>query len=214
MFKDLMKAILNEDVELDEEMEEEVVEETPVETPVVTKTVEPTYVAPKVQPIDAYSEPEIEMFTKPVVKPKKTAKSSIFSGLDVEEVSRVEPRSKNKPYKYDRRKMMKLRTSEDENYSPIISPIFGDIQEEKKEFDKVHDAIKLPKPTEDTSFVQIISPMYGSNIPTKPVEEIPSVKPQFKKKEENENKETLSLSEMLEKPKTKSTVQEDLFNLD
>lgn len=212
-----MKAILNEDVELDEdEIEEEVYEKEPEEVkPVEVMQPKSTYVEPKIQPISSYPEPEIEMFTRPIVQPKKEEKTSIFSGLDVEDVSRREPRSTNKPYKYDRRKMMKLRTSEDLDYKPIISPIFGDIKEEKKEFDKVHDAIKLPKPIEDTSFVQILSPMYGTDIPEpEPIESIPTMKPIFKKKEEKSEPEaTLSLSDMLEKPKKRTATQEDLFNL-
>lgn len=213
MLKDLMKAILNEDVELEEDEIEEVPEEK-----VETQSIPQTQPIPKetyIEPISAYPEPEIETFTRPKVQPKKESKTSIFTGLDVEEVSRVEPRSTNKPYKYDRRKMMKLRTSEDLDYKPIISPIFGDIQEENKQFEKVHDAIKLHKPGDDTSFVEIISPMYGKDIPEpQPVESIPTVKPVFKKNEEkNEPETTLSLSDMLEKPKKQKAKQEDLFDL-
>lgn len=217
MLKDLMKAILNEDVEVEEdEIEEE--QEKKIEPQTVSQPEPQSQPMPKetyVEPISAYPEPEIETFTRPKVQPKKEPKTSIFTGLDVEEVSRVEPRSTNKPYKYDRRKMMKLRTSEDLDYKPIISPIFGDIQEENKQFEKVHDAIKLQKPQDDTSFVEIISPMYGKDIPEpQPVESIPTVKPVFKKNEEkNEPESTLSLSDMLEKPKKQKTKQENLFDL-
>ena len=210
MLKDLMKAILNEDVEVDEdeveETNEEVVEDTKPQ-PQPQKTYE--------EPVSTYTEPVIETFTKPQVQPKVQPKTSIFTGLDVEEVSRVEPRTTHKPYKYDRRKMMKLRTSEDLDYKPIISPIFGDIQEEKKQFEKVHDAIKLPKPQDDTSFTEIISPMYGKDIPEpKPVESIPTMKPVFKKNEEkNEPEATLSLQDMLEKPQKQTATQGNLFNL-
>lgn len=210
MLKDLMKAILNEDVELDEEEVEEVQE--PVKESEVKEEI---FTQPQVQPVNVYKEPEIETFKSIQPEPKKEVKSSIFSGLDVDNVSKRETRASSKPYKYDRRKMMKLRTSEDMDYNPIISPIFGNVKEEKKAFDKVHDAIKLPKPEEDTAFIKIISPMYGSNIPEpKPVESIPKIKPEFKKKEEKSEPEvTLSLSDMLEKPKKQKTAQEDLFSL-
>ena len=122
MLKDLMKAILNEDVEVEEdEIEEE--QEKRIEPQTVSQPEPQSQPMPKetyVEPISAYPEPEIETFTRPKVQPKKEPKTSIFTGLDVEEVSRVEPRSTNKPYKYDRRKMMKLRTSEDLDYKPII----------------------------------------------------------------------------------------------
>lgn len=208
-FKDFMKAILNEDVELDEdEVEEEVVEEPVQEEPAIEE-VKPVVEEPQIAPISAYPEDEVELFTKPVIEPQSTPKSSIFAGLDVEEVTRRETRMTNKPYKYDRRKMMKLRTNEDLDYKPIISPIFGDIKEEEKKFEKVHDAIKLPKPVDDASFVQILSPMYGTDIPqAKPVESIPTMKPEPKKVEAS-----LSLDDMLEKPKQNTTKQEDLFSL-
>ena len=46
------------------------------------------------------------------------------------------------------------------------------------------------------------------------MESIPTVKPVFKKNEEkNEPESTLSLSDMLEKPKKQKTKQEDLFDL-
>ena len=125
MLKDLMKAILNEDVEVEEdEIEEE--QEKRIEPQTVSQPEPQSQPMPKetyVEPISAYPEPEIETFTRPKVQPKKEPKTSIFTGLDVEEVSRVEPRSTNKPYKYDRRKMMKLRTSEDLDYKPIISRV-------------------------------------------------------------------------------------------
>lgn len=210
MFKDLMKAILNEDVELDEEeYEEDYTPQQPVQE------AKEEVVQPEEKPqVELYKEPVIETFAKPEVKVEQPVKQSIFSGLDVEEVSRRETNVK-KPYKYDRRKMMKLRTSEEMDYNPVISPIFGNVEEDKKAFDKVHDAIKLPKPQEDQEFVQIISPMYGSNIPeAKPVESIPQIKPAYKKnEEESKPEETLSLSDMLEKPEKQEATQTNLFDL-
>ena len=66
MLKDLMKAILNEDVEVEEdEIEEE--QEKRIEPQTVSQPEPQSQPMPKetyVEPISAYPEPEIETFTK------------------------------------------------------------------------------------------------------------------------------------------------------
>ena len=190
-FRDLMHAILNEDVDDIEEVEEPIIEQAPV------KNSAPTYV----QPTISTQPEELPSFDVPEKKP------SIFDGMDIAEVSKApEKRPQKKEYKFDRSKVnSKRRVNEDLEYSPVISPIFGNTKDEKKQFDKVHDAINLQKPEDDFTYVQVISPMYGNKIPeSKPVEEIPVKKVASKKKD-------VEMKEMIEKPKKESNKQKTLF---
>lgn len=219
MLKDLMHAIFNEDIEEDDE-EQEVVEEptkeeeeiTPVpevvEQPVVQEEVKP-------QPVFTQAASSVEenpenfmdspIYEKAIIQPKQK-KSTIFKGLDVDSIAQEETKPKQKVYKYDRYKSVKVRrVAEDLDYQPVISPIFGNVEDDKKEFDKVHDAISLQKP-EDEDFSQILSPMYGTYLPSmQPAKSIPEYKVEDKKA-------NMNLSEMLEKPKKETNKQESLFD--
>ena len=85
-----------------------------------------------------------------------------------------------------------------QNYLQVLNP-------SEKEFDKVHDAITLNKP-EDEDFSKILSPMYGTYLPSmQPADSIPEYKVE-------ESKENMNLSEMLEKPKKETNKQESLFD--
>ena len=213
MLKDLMHAIFKEDVEEDDilEDEEEVVEE--VEEPVkpVVKEEDP-YVRPQPQP---FVEPVVEPTPAPVVEEvapqpvvEEPKRSSIFNGMDIETISARSPRRHTSTYKFDRSKLNKVQDTSE--YQAVISPIFGNLEDEKKEFDKVHDAIKLPKPDEDFTFVQVISPMYGNDLPSaKPVSNIPVY--DVPSTLATEPKKTMDLSELLEKKEEKKTTQESLF---
>ncbi|UNT92551.1 hypothetical protein [Allobaculum sp. Allo2] len=48
------------------------------------------------------------------------------------------------------------------DYSAVLSPIFGNLPEDQKDVDAVHDAINLPEPQDHSDMIQIISPMYGT----------------------------------------------------
>ena len=209
-FKDLMHAILNEDIDEDD-YEEEVVEQETIQPATVSADAVVEAVQPKKQP--TFLQPKVTpVKEEPVVNfaPVQEKKTSIFDGMDVEDISSAPvSRPKRKEYHYDRSKMNnpKRRVAEDLEYTPVISPIFGNTDEEKKQFDKVHNAVNLNKPDEDFQFVQIISPMYGSNIPkAKPVDSIPAKVVDTKKKASN-----VELKDMLEKPKKESTQQQTLF---
>ena len=214
MLKDLMHAIFNEDIEEDDE-EQEVVEEptkeeeiTPVpevvEQPVVQEEVKPQPVSSSIEdnPENFMDSP---IFEKAIIQHKEK-KSTIFKGLDVDSIAQEETKPKQKAYKYDRHKSVKVRrVAEDLDYQPVISPIFGNVEDDKKEFDKVHDAISLQKP-EDEDFSQILSPMYGTYLPSmQPAKSIPEYKVEYKKA-------NMNLSEMLEKPKKETNKQESLFD--
>ena len=212
MLKDLMHAIFKEDVE-DEDMieeNEEVVEEEAVMEP----EKEDRYVRPQPQPFVMEEQPviqpqvQVEPQPQPEINEEEMKRSSIFNGMDIETISARPIRRQGADYKFDRSKINKIQDSSE--YQAIISPIFGNLEDEKKEFDKVHDAIKLPKPEEDFTFVQVISPMYGNDIPAaKPVSNIPVY--DVPSSLQTEPKKTMDLSELLEKKEEKKTTQQSLF---
>lgn len=200
--KDLMHAILNEGIE----DEEEIVEEEKEELQENKVDQQPTFVEPKIKPVEDNTMIADFLLDKKEEKPVK--KASIFDGMDVDEISSQMPgkKTKKKEYHYDRSKLKPRKTQEDYDYSPVISPIFGNTKEEAKRFDKVHNAIDLQKPADDFSFTKVISPMYGNDIPSpKPVEQIPVKKPNTKKNNE------YTLKEMLSTPEKKDTKQNSLF---
>ena len=146
MFKDLMQAIFTEEVEPEEEVNEPVQkEETPVSNVQVQQPQESTFVEPQIHLAPQTEDVQIASFgqTPASTEPKNT----IFTGLDVDSVASEEPRPRKKMYHFDRSKTKKVRrTQEDLEYTPIISPIFGNMEESKKDTSKVHNAIDLSKP--------------------------------------------------------------------
>lgn len=217
-----MHAIFKEDIDEDEVMEEEVAEEATEE--VAEEEPQPQ---PQPQPVQEVVMPDEDRYARPQPKPlpdtlvtevpvaqpveEPEPKSSIFNGMDIETISAQTPKRVKSNYRFDRSKINK-RMGQQENgeYQAVISPIFGNLEDEKKEFDKVHDAIQLPKPDDDFSFVQVISPMYGNDIPAaKPVSSIPVY--DVPSTLDREPKKTMDLSELLEKKEEKKTTQESLF---
>lgn len=197
MLKDLMQAIFTEEVETDDE--NEAVE---VSTPTQTQPVEETFVEPKI----VVQEPTIASFSS---QPKKEEqpKQTIFSGLDVDSISSEEPRPRKKVYKFDRSKTKKARrTMEDLEYKPVISPIFGNMEENKKDVSKVHNAIDLAKPEQLEDYMDVISPMYGKDFEQAPVQSIPRMETKSVAKSKN-----YTLDQMLTKSKKNTPVQKTLF---
>ena len=94
----------------------------------------------------------------------------------------------------------------------ISALVFGNTADENKAYDKVHNAIELEKPKIHDGFDQVISPMFGSAIPTvkKSVDHIPQKKI---KEDITIDSEVISLADILEKKKQKEPVvkQEKLF---
>ena len=124
-----MHAIFNEDVEEDDE--EEVVEEPAKQEEV---TPEPVVAEPQVQEEEVVkSEPILKeaassietdpenfmnspIFEKAIIQPKPK-KTTIFQGLDVDSIAQEEAKPKQKVYKYDRHKSVKVRrVAEDLDY--------------------------------------------------------------------------------------------------
>lgn len=202
--KDFMNSLFKEDIEEDE------YEETAdtVQSDGNVSTIHTEIEQLSIEPEPVYfktSQPEPE----PEPEPVKTTgrKSSIFAGLDVESVSRESRkparRKKNEGYQFDRSKVNKGKAGQEE-YQAVISPIFGNVEDDKKEFDKVHDAIKLPKPEEDFDMTKVISPMYGSKLPNRqPAESIPSYP--------RRSQSARPVSDVLETPAGTDNGQSDLF---
>lgn len=213
MFKDLMQAIFTEEVEPEEETNESVQkEETPEPKKEVQQPQESTFVEPQIR-LDAPEEDiQIANFGQTPVSTKP--KNTIFTGLDVDSVASEEPRPRKKVYHFDRSKTKKVRrTQEDLEYTPIISPIFGNMEESKKDTSKVHNAIDLNKPEQLEDYMTVLSPMYGDRPESAPVvQNIPKMEPVQK---ENKKKDRgYSLDAMLEKPEKKENKQATLFSKD
>lgn len=213
MFKDLMQAIFTEEVEPEEEVNEPVQkEETPVSNVQVQQPQESTFVEPQIHLAPQTEDVQIANFGH---TPTSTeSKSTIFTGLDVDSVASEEPRPRKKMYHFDRSKTKKVRrTQEDLEYTPIISPIFGNMEESKKDTSKVHNAIDLSKPEQLEDYMTVLSPMYGDRPGVIPVvQNIPKMEPA--QKEANGKDRGYSLDSMLEKPEKKENKQATLFSKD
>lgn len=194
VFKDLMNAIFNEEVDSDEELEEiEEYEEPEVVAPKPVVVEEPVVVSKPVQPV------QDDQFAHPTPTPIKTETkpASNFVEINVDDAPRAPKAKKSKKVG---KAIARAQQQEAIDYTPIISPIFGNTEESKKEFDKVHNAIDLKKPVEEEAFTTIISPMYGKNLP-KAKRVIPTMEVEV----------DLSLDEMLEESKEEKISQESLF---
>ncbi|MDO4466789.1 MAG: hypothetical protein Q4C49_07245 [Bacillota bacterium] len=153
VFKDLMDAIFNEEVDSDDDYEEmdEYEESLDIASFGQNKTVTP------VEEITVEVE---DQFLHPTPKPiKKEKATSSFMDISIDDAPKA------KKAKKASQKAVVRKPQETVDYTPIISPIFGNTEESKKEFDKVHNAIELKKPVEAEAFTQIISPMFGTDLP-------------------------------------------------
>lgn len=152
VFKDLMDAIFNEEVDSDDEYEE--IEEYDATLDIAEFGQEKPVVTEKPIVVD-------DQFLHPT--PTSIAKgnnASSFSDISIDDEA-----PKTKKTKKAGQKAVARKQQDTVDYTPIISPIFGNTEEDKKEFDKVHNAIELKKPAEQESFTTIISPMFGRDLP-------------------------------------------------
>jgi hypothetical protein len=213
MLKDFFRNLLvDEDDFIEEDEEEEAVEEIKPE-PIMHQQ-QPAAESAQEAPI--FVEPEISV--EEVVPEEKPA----FKGIDVSELDDVTTRKKSDKtgYKYDRKKLSRSKpqrtSSEPAFYQAVLSPIFGNMEEEDKEFDKVHNAIDLPKVSDEDLNIQVISPMYGNDVPTsKPVSSIPAYTVPAASRAERTNEQVsrvsaLDLSDALEEGE-EGVVRESLF---
>lgn len=197
-FKELMQSFLYEDVEDDDEDEDDYIEpvrkQEPVKTQPAVSASQPAAAAaaaaapaPSAQDMLMAAHAS-NISAEPVQSAQSEGRTSIFSGLDMEDISRPEsePETKSRAsaYHYDRRKMSKpvRRNQPDFEYEAVISPIFGNMHDDEKEFEAIHDAVNLPRPTEELEMTSVISPMFGSGQTAgksedQPVDHIPEYQP-------------------------------------
>lgn len=235
--KDFMRALLYEDVDVDDkdELEEE---ETRIETampdpvkitfpdeepaPAPAAVEQPVVSAPVEEVVVEQIEETVPVEAAPA-EPEKT--TSIFDGLDAADVSRpapekAQPRAKaktSKPYRYDRSKhdrAGRYTPRSEAGYQAVISPIFGNVADSKKQYDRIHDAINLPKPDKSFEMTKIISPMYGNDKPiATPVEEIPAYTPKGSRRKaapsrDEALKPVSDVQSMMEKEPVKETAEQ------
>ncbi len=185
-FKDLMKSFLYESVEDDdeeeyEEEEEEVIPAKPrftnrsrkktqqeeVEEPRGQATTRVTSTTSSYTP---NQEEYQELYTQPKVSYPANNQGQGRSRIDVR--AEQDPQPNNTPSHTSRtplsRRSNRQNVQPRQEYSTVISPIFGNMADEEKNPRAVHDAINLPKPIEPGGIGQIISPMYGAATPTPP----------------------------------------------
>ena len=228
MIKDLMKSIFNEDIDLDEEVEE--VEEVETVEPVQPVEPQPTQepatsieevvsqpeqipAMDVVQPVEPQPAPApVQPTVQTVQQPRPYVHSESFADLSIDDINQPESDvMSRRPYKYDRKKLNRVgqRTQPEEEYSAVLSPIFGNAQDNEKDYRKVHNAVNLEKPVDDPEFVQVISPMFGNNVAgNMPVETIPTKDPSRKTKTKAPD---VSVTSVVEK-KEPEVVQKQLFS--
>ena len=200
-FKDLMKAFLYEDIDEEEDVVEEEVKpaaapSAPVSQPAPAATVHLTEQAmPAPAEVLKTATASNIAPAQPVIQDVQT---SIFEGLDMEDISRPEDEApvKKSAYHYERRKVSqparRASAGTGDDYQAVISPIFGNVSEDHKEFNAIHDAINLPKPEDGFEMTTIISPMYGNSVPAAaPVNSIPQYKVKKKKAAPEKEKEAV-----------------------
>lgn len=94
--------------------------------------------------------------------PPQPPKAAVFGQLNADKLSAPDNEVQTTSRKRKTVKPVARKRVEAEEYQAVISPIFGNIEDDQKDLDLVHNAIDLPKPPENVEFVQVISPMYGS----------------------------------------------------
>ncbi|WP_230268314.1 hypothetical protein [Allobaculum fili] len=177
--KDMMKSFLFETVDSIEDDDEDVVEET-TEEPVEEQPAAAEPVSPAVHetPAPAVLEPvtpaEVDRQANDfLASTSRKPESSLFAG--VEETLSPSTNSSSQTARSHAKKTeakkapaqaRKGASRKDKtafiDYSAVLSPIFGNLPEDQKDVDAVHDAINLPEPQDHSDMIQIISPMYGT----------------------------------------------------
>lgn len=208
-FKELMQAFLYEDVTEEDDDEEDYIVSQPVSSTVSSKPVQDAAYTPAPEAVTARPEADIPAYkpaeSAPAAAPAadippiseaaaispQPQKSSFLNSLnmDVDAVSRPEEKQSAKerkvrePYHYNRQKIAKpMRRTPEYEYESVISPIFGNMEDDEKQFDAVHDAVNLPRPTEELEITSVISPMFGNGKTALNMDEIPEYQPRAKKK--------------------------------
>ena len=201
-FKDVMKSFLYETVE-DDELEEEEEVSTPDRTlpnflkrhTPTQETLQPTSQTPTetVQPEQLEQLEQLEQPEQPVVEtenlyvePQVVVQPQSSQFLDaIEDVVETQEEKTTRP-SYIRPQVNRANrnTIIRQDYSSIISPIYGDVKEDQKDATLVHDAFNLTKPVDASEMTMIISPIFGAPQTTKqPVVKVDSKRKAAPRKE-------------------------------
>lgn len=175
-FKDVMKSFLYETVE-DDELEEEEEVSTPERTlPNFLKRKTPTEETPQPTAQTPAETVQPEQPEQPVVEtenlyvePQVVAQPQSSQFLDaIEDVVETQEEKTTRP-SYIRPQVNRANrnTIIRQDYSSIISPIYGDVKEDQKDATLVHDAFNLTKPVDASEMTTIISPIFGAPQTTK-----------------------------------------------
>lgn len=174
-FKDVMKSFLYETVE-DDEFEEEEEVSTPERTLPnflkrnnQTNTPVEEAVQPTVEAAPAVQEQDVVPTENLYVEPQVVAQPQQSQFLDaIEDVVETKPQEKTRPsYVRPQINRANRNTIVRQDYTSIISPIYGDVKEDQKDATLVHDAINLTKPLDSSEMTTIISPIFGAPNQTK-----------------------------------------------
>lgn len=175
-FKDVMKSFLYETVEDDELEEEEEVSQPERTLPNFLKrntqkeeTPQPTVETTAVETTPVQSEQTSVAPENLYVEPQVVAQPQSGQFLDaIEDVVETKPQEKTRS-SIIRPQVNRVNrnTIVRQDYSSIISPIYGDVKEDQKDATLVHDAINLTKPIDSSEMTTIISPIFGAPQATK-----------------------------------------------
>lgn len=180
-FKDVMKSFLYETVEDDELEEEEEVEvsapqrslpsflkrnntpaETPAPTPATPAVAAPAPAIQEATVTDANVISQPGLYVEPQVSAQPQSGQFLSAIEDVVEEKPKPSRTRQSRPQINRANRANVIR---QDYSSIISPIYGDIKEEEKDTNMVHDAINLTKPVDASEMTAIISPIFGTREP-------------------------------------------------
>lgn len=165
-FKDVMKSFLYETVEDDEfEEEEEVSTQQPIST-TPASTIQPEVEPQPVNEMPAtMPEPNVPAQPELYVEPQVVAQPQSGQFLNaIEDVVEVAEKEKANRFKGVRAQVNRANRNVvvRQDYTSIISPIYGDVSEDQKDATLVHDAINLTKPIDSSEMTTIISPIFGA----------------------------------------------------
>lgn len=153
----------------------------------ITSTVDAAPIQPQPAPSPAYQQPAYttpnpyaanpaapaysqnqyapeELYTTPQVTPA-SGQSNFLSRID--EAMVEEAPAQKKPASTRVRRAAAGRTQPNlsrQDFSSVISPIYGTFAEEEIIPEALHNAVDLPKPVDATEMVEIISPIYGTMV--------------------------------------------------
>ncbi len=118
-----------------------------------------------------------ELYTTPQVNPGTPQTSSSF--LSRIDEAMVEETPKQRPASKVRRAASRPQPNyARQDFSNVISPIYGTFAEEEIIPEALHNAVDLPKPVDATEMVEIISPIYGTmTVPANKKKKIQPVQP-------------------------------------